>query len=245
MEVSEGGGGLMARAIMTTDTHPKEAAASFDAGGGKTATVGGIAKGAGMVHPDMATMLSFIATDAAVDPAFLQQALQEAVDASFNMISIDGDTSTSDTVAVLANGFAGNDPITSGHESAGPFVEALTAVCTFLAKSIARDGEGATKLIEISIENARTLEEARQAARVISTSMLVKSAIHGNDPNWGRLMAALGRTGAYFEESKTDLFINDFFMLNNGAPVPFSPKVVSRSLDQENVSIRLVLNVGQ
>ena len=244
-EVTEDGGRLMARAIMTTDTHPKEIAVSFDAGNGKRGVVGGIAKGAGMVHPDMATMLSFIATDAAVDPAFLQTALENAVGDSFNMISIDGDTSTSDTVAILANGLAGNAPITANHPGARAFSEALTEVCTFLAKQIARDGEGATKLIEFVIEKARTQEEARNAARIISTSMLVKSAIHGNDPNWGRLMAALGRTGAYIEESKTDLFINDIFMLNNGTPVPYYEDAVSRSLDQEEVSIKLVLNVGE
>ena len=245
VEVTEDGGPLMARAILTTDTHPKEIAVSFDAGGGSRATVGGIAKGAGMVHPDMATMLSFIATDAAVDTAFLQQCLQNAVDTSFNMISIDGDTSTSDTVAILANGLAGNAPISADSPAAEAFLEALTQVCTYLAKQIARDGEGATKLIEILIEKALSLDEARNAARIISTSMLVKSAIHGNDPNWGRIMAALGRTGAYIEELKTDLFINDIFMLNNGTPVPYYEDAVSRSLDQEEVSIKLVLNVGE
>ena len=245
IEVTEDGGQLMARAIMTTDTHPKEIAVSFDAGGGTQAVVGGIAKGAGMVHPDMATMLSFIATDAAVDPAFLQTALENAVGDSFNMISIDGDTSTSDTVTVLANGLAGNAPISDDSPAAEALLEALTQVCTYLAKQIARDGEGATKLIEIIIEKALSQGEARNAARIISTSMLVKSAIHGNDPNWGRLMAALGRTGAYIEESKTDLFINDIFMLNNGTPVPYYEDAVSRSLDQEEVSIKLVLNVGE
>ena len=245
VEVTEDGGPLMARAILTTDTHPKEIAVSFDAGGGTRATVGGIAKGAGMVHPDMATMLSFIATDAAVAPELLQQCLQNAVDDSFNMISIDGDTSTSDTVAILANGLAGNASICADSLAAEDFLEALTQVCTYLAKQIARDGEGATKLIEILIEKALCLDEARNAARIISTSMLVKSAIHGNDPNWGRIMAALGRTGAYIEESKTDLFINDIFMLNNGTPVPYYEDAVSRSLDQEEVSIKLVLNVGE
>ena len=239
VEVTEDGGPLMARAILTTDTHPKEIAVSFDAGDGTRAVVGGIAKGAGMVHPDMATMLSFIATDAAVAPDFLQSALEKAVGDSFNMISIDGDTSTSDTVAILANGMAGNAAISEVGAGAEAFAATLTQVCTFLAKQIARDGEGATKLIEIIIEKARSVEEAR-----ISTSMLVKSAIHGNDPNWGRLMAALGRTGAYIEESKTDLFINDIFMLNNGTPVPYYEDAVSRSLDQEEVSIKLVLNVG-
>lgn len=245
VEVTEDGGAMMARAILTTDTHPKEIAVSFDAGGGTRGVVGGIAKGAGMVHPDMATMLSFIATDAAVDPGFLQSALEKAVDNSFNMISIDGDTSTSDTVTILANGLAGNEVVAADHPAATDFTDALTEVCTFLAKQIARDGEGATKLIEIIIDKARGQEEARNAARIISTSMLVKSAIHGNDPNWGRLMAALGRAGAYIEESKTDLFINDIFMLNNGTPVPYYEDAVSRSLDQEEVTIKLVLNVGE
>ena len=244
IQLSRDGGHDMARAILTTDTHTKEIAVSFDAGDGTQAIIGGIAKGAGMIHPDMATMLSFLATDAAVEAGFLQQSLEEAADLTYNMISVDGDTSTSDTVALMANGMAGNRLIEAGGPGAQPFREALMQVADFLAKQIARDGEGATKLIEIRVEKARTREDARQAARIISTSMLVKSAIHGNDPNWGRIMAVLGRTGIEIIESKIDLFINDMFLLNDGVPVPFYPDAVSRSLDQEEVTIKVVLNLG-
>jgi glutamate N-acetyltransferase/amino-acid N-acetyltransferase len=244
IQLSRDGGHDMARAILTTDTHTKEIAVSFDAGGGTQAIIGGIAKGAGMIHPDMATMLSFLATDAAVEAGFLQQSLEEAADLTYNMISVDGDTSTSDTVALMANGMAGNRLIEAEGPGAQAFREALMQVAGFLAKQIARDGEGATKLIEIRVEKARTREDARQAARIISTSMLVKSAIHGNDPNWGRIMAVLGRTGVEIVESKIDLFINDMFLLNDGVPVPFYPDAVSRSLDQEEVTIKVVLNLG-
>ena len=244
IQLSRDGGHDMARAILTTDTHTKEIAVSFDAGGGTQAVIGGIAKGAGMIHPDMATMLSFLTTDAAVEAVFLQQSLEEAADLTYNMISVDGDTSTSDTVALMANGMAGNQLIEAGGPGAQAFREALMQVADFLAKQIARDGEGATKLIEIQVEKARTREDARKAARIISTSILVKSAIHGNDPNWGRIIAVLGRTGVEIVESKIDLFINDMFLLNDGVPVPFYPDAVSRSLDQEEVTIKVVLNLG-
>ncbi|MEE9199396.1 MAG: bifunctional glutamate N-acetyltransferase/amino-acid acetyltransferase ArgJ [Dehalococcoidia bacterium] len=244
LEVTRDGGHEMAKAILTTDSHPKEIAVSFDIGGVE-AVIGGIAKGAGMIHPDMATMLSFLTTDATVEAGFLQGALKDAVDASFNMVSVDGDTSTSDTVAILANGMAGNEPIGAGSPGAQAFQEALMEVCTYLAKQVARDGEGATKLIEVRVEKAGTLQDARRAARTISTSMLVKTAVHGNDPNWGRIMAALGRSGVEISESKVDLFINDMFMLNSGVPVPYYPDAVSKSLDEPEVKIRLVLNLGE
>ncbi|MFQ5934323.1 MAG: bifunctional glutamate N-acetyltransferase/amino-acid acetyltransferase ArgJ [Dehalococcoidia bacterium] len=245
VRLSPDGGHHMARAILTTDTHTKEMAVSFEMVGGKEAIIGGIAKGAGMIHPDMATILVFLATDAAVEAEFLQTSLKAAVDASFNMISVDGDTSTSDTASILANGMMGNEPLGAEKPGADAFQEALLAVCTHLAKQVAQDGEGATKLIEIRVEKAKTLEDARRAARVISTSNLVKTAIHGNDPNWGRIMAALGRSGVEIEESKVDLFINDIFLVNDGVPVPFYPDAVSRSLDQEEVSIRIVLSLGE
>ena len=245
VQVTEDGGHEFARAILTTDSHTKEIAIPVELSSGETVTIGGVSKGSGMIHPDMATMLSFLATDAAVDQAFLQSSLSAAAEVSYNMISVDGDTSTSDTVAILANGKAGNDPISATSPDGPAFQEALTQICTYLAKQVAADGEGATKLIEITIEKAKTLGDARQAARVISTSNLVKTAIHGNDPNWGRLMAALGRTGVDIEESKVDLFINDIFLLNDGVPVPFYPDAVSQSLDQQEVSVRIILNLGE
>jgi glutamate N-acetyltransferase/amino-acid N-acetyltransferase len=244
IELARDGGGSFARAIITTDTHTKEMAVSFKLGG-KACTIGAAAKGAGMIHPNMATMLCFIATDAAVAPGFLQPALKAAADRSFNQITVDGDTSTSDTVVLLANGKAGNKPIAAGAPEAALFSEALTAVCVYLAKSIARDGEGATKLIEVQVESAASWEDARLAARTIAASPLVKSAVHGADPNWGRVMAALGRSGAKVEESKVALAMNDIWMFDNGAPVPFFQEAARVSMQEPEVRIVVRLNQGK
>jgi glutamate N-acetyltransferase/amino-acid N-acetyltransferase len=236
------GGHDFCRAIMTTDTRPKEMAVQVDSKGTKF-TIGGVAKGAGMLHPNMATMLCFIATDAVVSADFLRAALQEAVDGSFNMVSIDGDTSPSDCVFLLANGLAGNEPI--DFDNGGAFQEALNAVCTNLAKSMARDGEGATKLIEVTVERAEDRVWARQAARTIASSPLVKAAIHGNDPNWGRIVAALGRSGARVREDRLDVYLNDVCVMKQGSPVPFSKeKMISTLSSSDNVLIRLCLNLG-
>ncbi|GAH90831.1 unnamed protein product, partial [marine sediment metagenome] len=201
-ELKEDGGHDFTKAIMTTDTRPKEIAVRVDVEGSKF-TIAGVAKGAGMIHPNLATMLCFIATDALINAGFLQSSLQDAVDTSFNMISIDGDTSPSDCAFLLANGLAGNKIISFGN--GGAFQEALDEVCTYLAKSITRDGEGATKLIEVTVEGAIKQAEARQAVRTIVSSPLVKAAIHGNDPNWGRIVAALGRSGIELIEGKLDV----------------------------------------
>jgi len=198
IKLHQEGGHDLAEAIMTTDTKPKEMAVQVDMKGVKF-TIGGVAKGAGMVHPDLATLLCFVVTDALINVDFLQSSLRKAVDASFNMVSIDGDTSPSDCVFLLANGLSGNKAIDL--DNGEVFQEALSEVCTYLAKSMARDGEGATKLIEVTIEGALDEAEARQAARIIASSPLVKAAIHGNDPNWGRIIAALGRSGAEVIES--------------------------------------------
>jgi glutamate N-acetyltransferase/amino-acid N-acetyltransferase len=236
------GGHDFCRAIMTTDTRLKELAVQVDSKGTKF-TMSGVAKGAGMIHPNMATMLCFIATDAVVSADFLQAALHKAVDGSFNMVSIDGDTSPSDCVFLLANGLAGNEPI--DFDNGGDFQEALTAVCTHLAKSIARDGEGATKLIKVIIEGAEDHVWARQAARTIAGSPLVKAAIHGNDPNWGRIVAALGRSGARVREDRLDVYLNDVCVMKQGSPVPFSKeKMISALSNSDNVLIRLCLNLG-
>jgi len=205
-------------------------------------TMGGVAKGAGMIHPNMATMLCFITTDAAVSADFLQAALHKAVDGSFNMVSIDGDTSPSDCVFLLANGLAGNEPI--DFDNGDTFQEALTAVCTHLAKSVARDGEGATKLIEVTIEGAEGQIWARQAARTIAGSPLVKAAIHGSDPNWGRIVAALGRSGARVSEDRLDVYLNDICVMKQGCPAPFSKAKASTLSNSDNVLIRLCLNLG-
>ena len=236
------GGHDFCRAIMTTDTRPKEMAVQVDLKGTKF-TIGGVAKGVGMIHPNMATMLCFIATDAVVSADFLQAALQKAVDGSFNMVSIDGDTSPNDCAFLLANGLAGNEPI--DFDNGGAFQEALNAVCTHLAKSMARDGEGATKFIEVIVEGAEDRVGARQAARTIASSPLVKAAIHGNDPNWGRIVAALGRSGARVREDRLDVYLNDICVMKQGCPAPFSKEEMISALSKsDNVLIRLCLNLG-
>ena len=185
IELAEQGGHQFARAIMTTDSHPKQMAISLDVAGSRV-ILGGAAKGSAMVHPNMATMLCFITTDAPVEQTFLQQALRESVGASFNMIDVDGDQSTNDTLLVLANGQAGGTEVGADSPAAGPFQEALTYICTDLAKELVRDGEGAQRLIEVVVEGARTPDEARFAAREIASSVLVKAMVHGRDPNWGK-----------------------------------------------------------
>lgn len=236
------GGHDLAKAIMTTDTKPKEMAVQVDMKGVKF-TIGGVAKGAGMLHPDLATLLCFVVTDALVDVDFLQSSLRKAVDASFNMVSIDGDTSPSDCVFLLANSLSGNKAI--DFDNGEVFQEALSEVCTYLAKSIARDGEGATKLIEVTVEGANHPAEARQAARIIASSPLVKTAIHGNDPNWGRIVTALGRSGAEVIENKLDVYLNDTCVMNQGRPVPFSKEKMRAALAIANtVLIRICLNLG-
>jgi len=242
IELHKDGGHDFAKAIMTTDTKPKEIAVKVDMGGSKL-TIAGVAKGAGMIHPDLATMLCFIITDALINIDFLQSVLQKAVDYSFNMISIDGDTSPSDCVFLLANGLAGNKPI--DFDNGDAFQEALDKVCIYLAKSIARDGEGATKLIEVIIEGAKHEAEARQAARTIVSSPLVKAAIYGNDPNWGRIVTALGRSGAELREDKLDVYLNDICVMKQGYPMSFNKKDAVKALsNSDNVFTRLCLNLG-
>ncbi|MFC1940479.1 bifunctional glutamate N-acetyltransferase/amino-acid acetyltransferase ArgJ [Chloroflexota bacterium] len=241
--LSRDGGHELARAIMTTDTIHKETAATARINDARI-TIGGIAKGSGMIHPDLATMLCFLTTDAAVELDFLRSALRKAVDISLNMVSIDGDTSPSDTVLIMANGLAGNKHISAGSQQADVFQQALDEVCVYLAKAIARDGEGATKLIEVTVNGATSLTDARLAAGTIVSSPLVKTAVHGADPNWGRIIAAAGRSGAEVVESNIDLFIGDVGVLKGGRPLPYSEQSVVRVLEQDEVSISLHLNLG-
>ena len=194
IKTTSDGGHDFAKAIMTTDTRSKELAISFDLGG-KKVTIGGAAKGAGMIHPNMATMLAFITTDASEGKAFLQKSLGESVGQSFNMIDIDNDQSTNDTVLALANGKSGADEIDENSPDSNTFKEGLTYVCVELAKEIVRDAEGAQRLMEVAVEGALSVEDAAKAAREISSSMLVKTMLHGGDPNWGRLMMAIGKSG--------------------------------------------------
>ncbi len=244
IELTPDGGHAMARAIQTTDTRSKEGAVSFTVGG-NTYTLGGIAKGSGMVHPNMATMLSFLATDAPVESSFLRESLKQAVDKSFNMITIDGDTSTNDSVILLANGMAGGGEIgLQRGEVEDAFQNALDEVCTFLAKEIVRDGEGASKLIEVVVDGALNDADARMAARAVTSSSLVKSAVHGGDPNWGRIIVALGYSGAQVVEERIALYINDVCIMEEGRPIPFFKDAVVATMRGSEISIRLSLNIG-
>ena len=241
--VSRDGGHRLARAIMTTDTVPKEEAVAVNAGEDEF-TIGGVAKGAGMIHPNLATLLCFLTTDAPVGLDFLRSSLEKAVAVSFNMVSIDGDTSPNDTVLILANGLKGNKPICGDSWLADSFQQALNQLCIYLAKGIARDGEGATKLIEVTVSGASSTEEAKMAARTIANSPLVKAAVHGNDPNWGRIIAALGRSGAEVVESKIDLSIGNIQLVKAGLPLPFNGEEVVKMLSRNEVLVHLELNLG-
>jgi glutamate N-acetyltransferase/amino-acid N-acetyltransferase len=242
IELSEEGGHDLARAIMTTDTFSKAIAVSVEAEPNGF-TIGGVAKGAGMIHPNMATLLCFLTTDVFAEAGFLQSVLKKVVDDSFNMVTVDGDTSPSDTVVLLANGLAKNKQFSKHNGEL--FQQALSEVCLYLAKCIARDGEGATKLIEVAMEGAVTDAEARSAARTIGSSALVKSAIHGNDPNWGRIVAAVGRSGVKVTEAKLDVYLNGIPVMKQGIPVPFDKQSVSGNLAGKEVNIRVNLNLGK
>lgn len=237
------GGATLARAIMTTDTRPKQIAVRVEVAG-RTYTIGGIAKGAAMIHPDMATMFGFLTTDAPLTRDFADAALRRAVDLSFNMVSIDNDTSTSDTVLLLANGQAGGEPISEAHPAAAAFEDALRTVALHLAKEIARDGEGSTKLIEVQISGAADATEARAAARTITASPLMKAAVYGNDPNWGRVMMAIGRSGARINLERASVRIGEMVMYANGTPHEPDGAAVRRALAGPEVLIAADLGIG-
>jgi len=198
-----------------------------------------------MMHPNLATMLCFLTTDAAVDIDFLNLVLRRAADTSFNLVSIDGDTSTNDMVVIMANGMAGNEPILPASQLAGTFQQALDQVCIYLAKCIARDGEGASQLIEVIVKGAPSIADARLAARTVVSSPLVKAAVHGRDPNWGRIVAAVGRSGVAVVESKIDLYIGQVCLLKAGKPLPFNRRGLKRILSGSEVPITLHLNLGK
>lgn len=241
--LSEDGGSHAAEGIMTTDTVLKEIAVKVQIGG-KTATIGGMAKGSGMIHPNMATMLGFITTDAAVTPECLKMALQQATAKSFNMISVDGDTSTNDMVVILANGAAGTELLEPGHPDLPVFQAALEFVCTDLAKKIAADGEGASKLIEVRVTGARSQTDARKAARAIVRSNLVKAAIFGNDANWGRVITALGYSEAEFVPDRVDIFLGSLQVGKNGAGLNFDEDAARKILEEKELVITVALNDG-
>ena len=240
----EGGAGA-AEAIMTTDTVSKAAFVQIEVGG-RQISIGGIAKGSGMIHPNMATMLATLVTDAPVAPVDLDAALHTAVNRSFNRISVDGDTSTNDTVIVMASGAAGGDDLRG--EDLAQFTVALTEVCVDLARQIARDGEGATKLIEIEIKGAKSEEEAVKAAATLATSLLSKTAIFGGDPNWGRFLAAIGRSGAAVDPTATALWLSagegaPTQLLKEGRPLPFDASILSAAL-RANSQVNITVDLG-
>jgi len=231
-------------AICTTDTRPKTAAASFKMVG-KRINLVGCAKGAGMIHPNMATMLAFIATDAAIAPSLLQKTLLDVTGHTFNAISVDGDTSTNDTLLVLANGEAGAPAIKAGTSAHRAFTAALEEVCRSLALQIVADGEGAQRVIEIEVRNAKNEAAARRIAETIATSPLVKTAFAGGDPNWGRIFAAAGRSGVSFDVSRVDIKMAGIPVLRRGQPVVFNERAASNRLLSEHVQLLVDLHAGK
>ena len=231
-------------AICTTDTRPKTASASFKMAGKRVHFVG-CAKGAGMIHPNMATMLAFVATDANIAPALLQKTLQEVTARTFNAISIDGDTSTNDTLLVLANGQAGAPAIKAHTSAHRAFREALEDVCRSLALQIVADGEGAQRVIEIEVRGATSEDAARRIAATIATSPLVKTAFAGADPNWGRIFAAAGRSGVNFHPAKVDIKMAGLAVLRRGQPLNFNERAASNRLLAKHVPVVVDLHAGR
>ena len=241
------GGAAAAQAIMTTDTCPKEIAVEFTVGG-KICRMGGIAKGSGMIHPNMATMLVFITTDCAISPAMLQKALSGDIAGTFNMLSIDGDTSTNDMVTVLANGMAGNAEITAEGEDFNAFMKALNTITVQLCRMIAGDGEGATKLLECIATGADSLETARICAKSVICSSLLKAAMFGADANWGRVLCAIGYSGANVDVTKVGVSFRSakgtVTVCENGAGIPFSEEIAKEILLENEIEILITLGNG-
>ncbi len=233
----------VAEAIMTTDLFPKTSYRQIIIGG-KKVTITACAKGAGMICPDMATMLCFITTDATVESKALKTALKDVVDESFNTITVDGDMSTSDTVLILANGVAGNKPLTANSKDYKKFKKTLHDICYELAEMIVRDGEGATKVIEVEVTGAKTGSDAKKAADTIANSLLVKTAIYGSDANWGRIMAAVGYSGIPFNHGKVDIFFDNLQVVKKSASTNNDSKA-NRLLKKKNIKISVNLHSGR
>ena len=235
------------RAIMTTDTKNKEVAVRFELGG-TTVTMGGMCKGSGMIHPNMCTMLSFVTTDAAISKELLQEALSQDIQDTYNMISVDGDTSTNDTVLLLANGLAGNKEITEKNEDYHTFCRALKIVNETLAKKMAGDGEGCTALFEVKVVGAETKEQAKILAKSVICSSLTKAAIFGHDANWGRILCAMGYSGAQFEPEKVDLFFESaagkMQIIKDGVAVDYSEEQATRILSEPEVTAVADIKMG-
>ena len=236
-----------AEGIMTTDTRKKEIAVSFNVGGVEC-KIGGIAKGSGMIHPNMATMLVFITTDCKISPKMLQKALSTDIENTFNMVSVDGDTSTNDMVTVLANGEAGNEEIVSEGEAFTAFMQALNTVTVYLCKKIAGDGEGATKMLECRVSGAKDIQNAKTVAKSVICSSLVKAAMFGSDANWGRVLCAIGYSGADIDVTKIDVAFRskqgEVKVCEYGAGIDFSEEIAKQVLLEEEIIIEVVLRDG-
>ena len=229
---------------MTTDTKKKEIAVSFELNG-QEVRIGGMAKGSGMIHPNMATMLGFITSDISIKGELLHGALKQVVEKTFNMISVDGDTSTNDMVLLMANGLAGNQLINEKNDAYDKFLEVLYYVAEYLAKCMAKDGEGATKLIEVEVQNALSYDDAKKIAKAVINSPLVKTAIFGHDPNWGRILAAAGYSGAEIDTNKIDLYLMEK-IVENGQPLKCSRQEIHKYLESsDEIKIVIDLKIGK
>jgi glutamate N-acetyltransferase/amino-acid N-acetyltransferase len=236
-------GNAFSEAIMTTDTRPKRIALEFQIEG-RTVRLGGVTKGAGMIYPNMATMLSYLTTDAAITYEWMKAEVKAAVDDSFNMISMDGDMSTNDTCILFANGLAGNTPIGAGHPEAETFQLALRHVTQYLAREMVRDGEGATKLMTVEVRGARNKTDAAKAARAITLSPLWQCALAGGDPNWGRITAALGASGCELNQATYDIFIGDVQVMKLGLAAEYDQQAARQAMAGDEVTVAIDLHVG-
>ena len=238
---------MAAEAIMTTDTYSKEVAVEFELGG-KTVHLGGMAKGSGMICPNMATMLSFITTDASISQELLNKALKEDIKSTYNMVSVDGDTSTNDTVVVLANGLAGNEEVVSEGKDYDTFKEALHYVNERLAKNLVRDGEGATKFMEVNVTGAATEADAKTMAKSVVKSSLFKAAVFGEDANWGRVLCAMGYSGVKFDPQKVDIVFasnaGEILLMDNGTPIVFDEDKAKKILGEKEIQVNIKISEG-
>ena len=247
LDSSKDAGTAASKAIMTTDTINKEIAVTFEAGG-KTVTLGGMSKGSGMIHPNMCTMLGFLTTDLAIDKKLMQEALSSVIKDTFNMITVDGDTSTNDTLLLMANGLAGNPVITEKNTDYEVFYEALNTVCEYLAKRMAGDGEGATKLFECKVVNAKTKEDARILSKAVVGSNLSKAAIFGCDANFGRFLCAMGYSGSEFDQNDVELFFiskaGKLQVFDKGVPLSFDEDLARKIMEEQEVTVFVDMHEG-
>ena len=247
-EASPEAGTEAAKAIMTTDTHKKEIAVEIEVGG-KKAIIGAMCKGSGMIHPNMCTMLAYVTTDVAMDKHLMQEALKDVVQDTFNMITVDGDTSTNDTLLLLANGLAGNRKIEEKNEDYTTFRDALFYVCEYLAKQMAGDGEGATALFEAKVVHAKSIADAKLMAKSVVGSSLSKAAIYGHDANFGRFLCAMGYSGAQFDQNDVQLYFESkagrLLVFDKGTPVPFDEEEATKILSEPEVTVLIDMNEGE